>query len=159
LLTLANTTSPQNKKITLLHYLAGVLRKKEDLYTFEDDLSLLDTASKVELGAVRADFQCLHSRIHSAKQEVLLLQADSAGTPTDNFARDMEEACIVGAPSQLEELTFAMQETQEIVAKTTMFFGDKPEGLQEMLQVMHTFVREFRQVKEELESARFAMPC
>jgi len=162
LMNLAKTTSPNNPRITLLHYLAGVLQKKDDdLYYFEEDLSLLHTASKVDLNSVKAEFSQLRHRVNASQKEVELCAAETEvqsamGTdaPEDNFGKDMYEACVLGAPSEFQDLADVMTETQDLVSATAAFFGERPDGVQEMLQVLNMFVEEFRRVKSEMESRR-----
>lgn len=108
---------------------------------------------------MKAEFAQLRARITGAQEAVELLKKEEeegaqGRDDADHFATDMYDACVIGAPGELLELTAVMNETQDLVTATAGFFGERTEGLQEMLQTLNMFVNEFRRVKEEAEARR-----
>jgi len=119
----------------------------------------------VDLDSVKTEFTRLRARISKAastveemcrqeEEEVNRGDAMEIADNEDRFGRDMYEACCLGAPEELKELTNVMDETQELVDATSGFFGERSEAFQDMLLNLSQFVTEFRRVKEDSEARR-----
>eukprot|EP00658_Telonema_sp_P-2_P058604 TRINITY_DN4711_c0_g1_i14.p1 TRINITY_DN4711_c0_g1~~TRINITY_DN4711_c0_g1_i14.p1 ORF type:complete len:411 (+),score=127.91 TRINITY_DN4711_c0_g1_i14:221-1453(+) len=152
LLTLVDTKSTANAKVTLLHFLAKVLwAKHRELYDFDLDLQGVHAAARLDLEVIRSEFAHQAGALKAARDELSRCVEEGSSAP---LVSTLDEFCNHTAPELLLELHPLVDLTAQTAAATAAYFGERPSAISAIFEVVTKFVNMYKQIKHEALSPK-----
>ncbi|KAK2166761.1 hypothetical protein NP493_1306g00020 [Ridgeia piscesae] len=149
---IGDTKSSLDRKVTLLHYLVGVLEKQfPELLDLEEDLTAVRFAAKVNVTELENDVKSLQVGLHDIEKELKYQKKKAAAIPAkDKFVPVMSDFIIVASYNftELEDLCTQMKVKYEKVLKA---FGEDVKKVQadEFFGTFDQFISYFCEAKIE----------
>ncbi|XP_064401233.1 formin-like protein 2 isoform X2 [Halichondria panicea] len=138
---LRDSKAPSDHTVTLMHYVAGVIRDKFPLLLgFVHELTYLDKAAPVSLDLLMADFRQISKGIKEATGELI---NNKQNTPLKTF-------CLEAEP-KVTKLEKGLETAKEAFGEVVQYFGENAKLSQpnSIFPVLHRFVTNFRKADSE----------
>ncbi|KAK1900284.1 FH2 domain containing protein 1 [Dissostichus eleginoides] len=151
LLKLADTKA--NKPgMNLMHYVVIQAQKSDgDLLNFADQLTHIETASRLNKGEVEAEYEKQVKRVQDAKTDTL--KQEDLKAQMDDFLK--------GAEVCLAEMETDLQELQSVSDSVADYFCENPDKfkLEECCSIFHSFCEKFMRAMQENKTREGAESC
>ncbi|XP_064401221.1 formin-like protein 2 isoform X3 [Halichondria panicea] len=138
---LRDSKAPSDHTVTLMHYVAGVIRDKFPLLLgFVHELTYLDKAAPVSLDLLMADFRQISKGIKEATGELINNKQNTA----------LKTFCLEAEP-KVTKLEKGLETAKEAFGEVVQYFGENAKLSQpnSIFPVLHRFVTNFRKADSE----------
>lgn len=139
--TLADTRSPQDPSITLIHYVAKVVRETyPQALSFAGELIYIEKASAVSLDLLAADIRTLVQGMKEATSELLATKHN----------KPLKEFCLQTEP-KITKLEADFKVAKEVFTEVVQYFGENVKQTQPntLFSVLHRFTAAFKKADTE----------
>ncbi|XP_064401214.1 formin-like protein 1 isoform X1 [Halichondria panicea] len=138
---LRDSKAPSDHTVTLMHYVAGVIRDKFPLLLgFVHELTYLDKAAPVSLDLLMADFRQISKGIKEATGELINNKQNTA----------LKTFCLEAEP-KVTKLEKGLETAKEAFGEVVQYFGENAKLSQpnSIFPVLHRFVTNFRKADSD----------
>ncbi|CAN9507366.1 unnamed protein product [Ophioblennius macclurei] len=152
---IADTKSSIDKNITLLHYLITILEKKyPKVLMFQEDLSSISEAAKVNMTELEKDIGNLRSGLKSVESE-LDHQKKRPQELGDKFVSVVSQFITVASFS-FSDVEDSLAEAKELFLRAVKHFGEDAGRMQpdEFFGIFDQFLQSFSEAQQENENMR-----
>ncbi|XP_066551030.1 disheveled-associated activator of morphogenesis 1 isoform X2 [Amia ocellicauda] len=152
---IGDTKSSIDKNITLLHYLITILEKKyPKVALFQEDLSNIPEAAKVNMTELEKDINNLRSGLKNVESE-LEFQKNRPQESGDKFVSVVSQFITVASFS-FSDVEDSLQEAKDLFCRAVKHFGEDAGKMQpdEFFGIFDQFLQSFSEAKQENENIR-----
>uniref|UniRef100_A0A672GLH3 Dishevelled associated activator of morphogenesis 1b n=1 Tax=Salarias fasciatus TaxID=181472 RepID=A0A672GLH3_SALFA len=152
---IADTKSSIDKNITLLHYLITILEKKyPKVLMFQEDLTSISEAAKVNMTELEKDIGNLRSGLKSVESE-LDFQKKRPQELGDKFVSVVSQFITVASFS-FSDVEDSLAEAKELFLRAVKHFGEDAGKMQpdEFFGIFDQFLQSFTEAQQENENMR-----
>jgi hypothetical protein len=148
---LRDTRSTIDAKVTLLHFLVGIIEKEmPDALKFVDELSSVEAASKIPVTKIKSDISNLRSRMES-----ITSQLEATPTPIEQKFFDQMKLFTTQCTDDLRSVESRFQLIEKGNEEFLKSWGEEPSvALDEVFGEILFFVCDFKNAQSEIERKR-----
>ncbi|KAK8943415.1 Formin-like protein 20 [Platanthera guangdongensis] len=142
-------TRATNNKITLMHYLCKVIASKSSyLLNFHEDLTTLESASKIQLKTLAEEMQAIVKGLEKVEMELTASESDG---PVSMVFRKTLTGFISVAGAEVGSLSLLYSTVGKNADALALYFGEDPARypFEQVISSLMNFVQMFRRAHQE----------